>query len=193
MYDGFDKGHRREHADTVIEQSLTLADYYDVAVDMVYAIAAYHDTGLSKDRASHHLESGRIVRTDAALRQWFSEKDIETMAEAVEDHRASSKTEPRSIYGKIVAEADRQIDVDTILRRAIQFGFAHYPALSAEEHILRATTHLKEKYGKGGYLRLLLPESPNRKRLDYLQTLIADEPKLKERVTEIFREEYLKE
>lgn len=42
------------------------------------------------------------------------------MREAVEDHRASSDHEPRSIYGKIVAEADRIIDTDTTLRRTVR-------------------------------------------------------------------------
>jgi uncharacterized protein len=41
------------------------------------------------------------------------------MKEAVEDHRASSSRQPRSIYGKIVAEADRDIDTHEIFLRAI--------------------------------------------------------------------------
>ena len=46
----------------------------------------------------------------------------------VEDHRASTDHEPRSIYGKIVAEADRIIDPDITLRRTVQYGLKQNPA-----------------------------------------------------------------
>ena len=92
-YAGFDEAHRVDHARTVIEESLKLAGN-DVNIDMVYAIAAYHDTGLCEGREKHHLVSGRIIREDGTLRRWFTEDQIETMAQAAEDHRASSDHEP---------------------------------------------------------------------------------------------------
>ena len=46
--------------------------------------------------------------------------EIKLMKEAVEDHRASSKNPPRSIYGKIVAEADRDINPLKIIKRTIK-------------------------------------------------------------------------
>ena len=185
-YDGFDKAHQRDHAEYVIGQSLELAQHYDVDVDMVYAIAAYHDTGLTVDRKTHHLESGRIVREDLRLREWFSEEQIETMAQAVEDHRASSDHEPRSIYGKIVAEADRQIDGMTILRRTVQFGLSHYPELDKEGHWLRAREHLREKYAEGGYLKLWIPESTNAPRLRAFQELLKDSARVRELFEDIY-------
>lgn len=63
-YDHFDAAHRRNHADDVIRRSLDLATHYDVNIDMVYAIAAFHDTGLCEGRDTHHLVSGRIIRED---------------------------------------------------------------------------------------------------------------------------------
>ena len=96
-YDRFDAAHRRDHVEYVIAQSLKLAEHYDVDRDMVYAIAAYHDTGLAVDRKTHHLESGRIIRSDRSLRQWFNEARIAMMAQAAADHRASSDTDARSI------------------------------------------------------------------------------------------------
>ena len=173
-YDSFDAAHRRDHVEYVIAQSLKLAEHYDVDRDMVYVIAAYHDTGLAVDRKTHHLESGRIIRSDQNLRQWFSEGQIETMARAVEDHRASSDHEPRSIYGKIVAEADRQIDPETIIRRTVQYGLSHYPGLDREGHWNRMLEHLNEKYAEGGYLRLWIPESDNAGKLKELHEIIKD-------------------
>ncbi len=165
-YASFDEAHREDHVRTVIEQSLALAGYYDVDRDMVYAIAAFHDTGLSEGRERHHLVSGRIIREDQNLRKWFSEGQIEIMAQAAEDHRASSDHEPRSIYGRIVAEADRIIDGETIVRRTIQYGLSHYPELDREGHWRRMCEHLKEKYDYGGYLKLWIPQSPNAARLE---------------------------
>lgn len=188
-YAEFDKAHQESHARSVIEQSMKLAPYYDVNVNMVYIIAAYHDLGLQEDRKTHHLISGRIVREDERLREWFSLDQIEIMAQAVEDHRASSDHEPRSIYGKIVAEADRLIDQDTILRRTIQYGFKHYPEFGREAHIQRALDHLDEKYAEGGYLKLWIPESPNAKRLGELQQLIKDRKKIRQLVEEIYDQE----
>jgi len=165
-YARFDDAHKIDHARTVIAESLKLAEFYDVDKDMVYAIAAFHDTGLCEGREKHHLVSGRIIREDKRLRSWFSEEQIDTMAQAAEDHRASSDHEPRSIYGRIVAEADRIIDGPTIVRRTIQFGLSHYPELSREGHWDRMCAHLKEKYDYGGYLKLWIPESPNAARLE---------------------------
>ena len=174
-YAGFDEAHRVDHARTVIEESLKLAKIAGQAgndkgeainIDMVYAIAAYHDTGLCEGRENHHLVSGRIIREDGTLRRWFTEDQIETMAQAAEDHRASSGHEPRSIYGRIVAEADRIIDGETIVRRTIQFGLSHYPELDRQQHWERMCAHLKEKYDYGGYLKLWIPGSSNAARLE---------------------------
>lgn len=188
-YDNFDAGHRRDHATAVIDASMNLATRYDVSRDMVFAIAAFHDTGLCDGREHHHIRSAEIVRTDRRLREWFTPSEIETIADAVCDHRASNSYEPRSIYGKIVAEADRIIIPDTILRRSIQYGLSNYPALSPAEQIARAEAHIIEKYGENGYLRLWIPESPNAARLAELRTLIADTPRLRECLSHILAEE----
>ena len=181
LYDGFDAAHQRGHVDMVIEQSMAIAADLDVDMNMVYAIAAYHDTGLTADRKTHHLVSGRIVREDMWLRKWFSEEQIEIMAQACEDHRASSDHEPRSIYGKIVAEADRFIDPDTIIKRTVQYGLANYPELDKEGHWQRTVDHLNEKYAEGGYLRLWFENSPNVARLNALRKIIKDERLLREK------------
>lgn len=188
-YEHFDAAHRTDHVRTVIEQSLVLARNYEVDTDMVYTIAAYHDTGLACGRERHHLDAGRILTEDAMLRRWFTEKQIATMREAVEDHRASSDHEPRTIYGRIVAEADRVIAPETILRRTVQYGLANYPALDREGHWARCVAHLQEKYAEGGYLRLWIPESENARRLGELRAIIHDRQQLRELFDRLFDEE----
>ena len=179
-YDHFDAAHQRNHAEEVIERSLALAEHYDVDINMVYAIAAYHDTGLCEGRDTHHLVSGRIIREDQHLREWFDENQIETMAQAAEDHRASSGHEPHSIYGKIVAEADRLILPEKVIRRTIQFGLDHHPELDKEGQYQRFREHLLEKYSDSGYLRLWIPESENAACLEELRAIIRDENAMRE-------------
>ena len=178
-YDHFDQVHQRDHVLMVIRQSMELAERLDVNKEMVYAIAAYHDTGLCEGREHHHEVSARIIREDKRLREWFSEAEIAVMAEAAEDHRASSDHAPRTIYGCIVAEADRFIDPETIIRRTVQYGLEHYPELSREEHYRRMLAHLREKYGRGGYLHLWFDDSPNADRLEQLRTMMDDETLLR--------------
>lgn len=66
------------------------------------------------------------------------------MKEAVEDHRASASRQPRSIYGKIVAEADRDLDTEVVFRRAIQFGLEKYPDITPEQQWERFVMHMTE-------------------------------------------------
>lgn len=179
-YAHFDAAHQRNHAEEVIARSLALAEHYEVNINMVYAIAAYHDTGLCEGRDTHHLVSGCIIRDDKKLRKWFDEEQIETMAQAAEDHRASLGHEPRSIYGKIVAEADRLISPEKVIRRTIQFGLDHHPELNKEGQYQRFREHLLEKYSDTGYLRLWLPESENAPRLEELRRTIRDEKLMRE-------------
>ncbi|MBQ6101879.1 MAG: HD domain-containing protein [Bacteroidales bacterium] len=185
-YEHYDAAHQRDHIDAVILRSLELAKHYDVNVDMVYAIAAYHDTGICEGRETHHLVSGRIIREDKRLHDWFDEQQIETIAQAAEDHRASSTHEPRSIYGKIVAEADRLIVPETVIKRTIQYGLDHYPDYDKEGQYQRFKEHMTEKYSDRGYLRLWLPESDNATRLEELRKIIRDENKLRQ----TFEKEY---
>ena len=188
-YREFDSAHRMDHVLQVIRGSLELARHYDVDVDMVYTVAAYHDTGLCGGREEHHILSGKILRGDATLKHNFSPDKIETMAQAVEDHRASSSYAPRSIYGRIVAEADRIIDGPTIVRRTIQYGLSHYPQLDKEGHYRRFLEHMAEKYAQGGYLRLWIPQSPNAERLHAFQQLLKEPAATRE----MFEREWSKE
>ncbi len=173
-YEHFDRAHDVGHVRTVIARSLELAARYEVDADMVYAIAAYHDTGLVNGRENHHLDAGRILAADHELRRWFSEEQVEVMRQAVEDHRASAGHAPRSIYGRIVAEADRVIDAATIIRRTVQYGLDHCPGLDREGHFVRCLEHLREKYAEGGYLKLWIPESENARQLEALREVIRN-------------------
>ena len=163
--------------------------YPEIDKEVLYTAAACHDLGLEVDRKTHHVESGRIIREDQRLREWFTPEQIEVIAQAAEDHRASAKTPPRSLYGCLVAEADRMIVPETIIRRTVQYGLSHYPELDKEGHWQRTLDHLHEKYAEGGYLHLLIPGSPNEAPLEELREIIKYEPCLRQIFEKIFKEE----
>lgn len=189
QYASFDKAHKEDHARAVIERALEMGKGYEIDTDMLYTAAACHDLGLAVDRKTHHLESGRIIRANKDLCRWFTPEQIETIAQAAEDHRASATTPPRSIYGALVAEADRMIVPETIIRRTVQFGLSHHPDLDKEGHWQRTLEHLHEKYAEGGYLHLLIPGSPNEEPLARLRDIIRDEEQLRGMFDTIYAEE----
>lgn len=189
QYLQFDKAHRISHVRSVLNNSFPLAKNHKANLRMAYVVAAYHDLGLSVDREFHHLHSGKILRNDIALRFWFDEAQIEEMAQAVEDHRASRKESPRSIYGMIVAEADRDIQPLDIIRRTIQYGLSHYSYTDKDSHWIRTVEHLREKYSEQGYLKLWLEDSPNVAPLEELRRIISDQEALKAIFEKIYCEE----
>lgn len=190
-YAEFDRAHNLEHVTRVIRRSLDLVKATGADIDMVYTIAAYHDLGMSGPRAIHHLTGGKILAADNRLKKWFSSEQIKIMKEAIEDHRASASRAPRSLYGKIIAEADRDIDVEVVIRRTIQYGLGNYPELDKEGHWNRFKEHLDSKYSVNGYIRLWLPKSPNEKNLNDLRNLITNPSQLREVFERIFAEECL--
>lgn len=188
-YVAFGKSHGLTHVQRVIKNSLELAKFTGADINMVYVIAAYHDLGMSGPRAIHHITGGKILVSDARLKKWFSPERIQIMKEAVEDHRASASRQPRSIYGKIVAEADRDLDTETIFRRAVQYGIEKYPELDDDKQWERFASHMDEKYSRNGYVRLWLPNSPNQEKLRQLQAIIENRPLLRQWFERLYREE----
>lgn len=187
-YNAFGESHGLRHVTRVIKNSLRLADVTGADIDMVYVIAAYHDLGMEGPRAIHHLTSGKLLMADARLKKWFNADQLKVMKEAVEDHRASSSRQPRSIYGKIVAEADRDIDVHEIFLRAIQYGKENGPDKTVEEHWERFAQHMDEKYSNNGYIKLWIPNSPNEKALKELRNIIEDKKLLRKAFDDIWKE-----
>lgn len=179
QYDAFDGGHQRDHAQMVIDESLKLARAHGADEQMAFVIAAYHDLGLRYDRETHHLHSGEILMADQTLRRWFTEEQLLIMRDAVEDHRASSKNPPRTIYGAIVAEADRQINPTLVIHRTMAYSAKLFPDGDFETLYARSKEHLLEKYAEGGYMKLWLNSERNVQSLEDLRAIIRDEKQLR--------------
>lgn len=186
QYSQFDRAHNLEHVTRVIRNALDLVRTTGVDINMVYTIAAYHDLGMSGPRAVHHITGGKILASDARLKHWFTDEQIRIMREAVEDHRASASHSPRSLYGKIIAEADRDIVPEVVIRRTIEFGLANYPELDYEQQWQRFQQHMDEKYSAHGYIRLWIPGSPNERRLNELRNIISQPTLLRQEFDRLY-------
>ena len=151
-YEKNEQGHGIEHIKYVIKRSLEFSKQLEnINEEMIYTIAAYHDIGHHIDKDNHEKISAEILLKDNNLKEFFTQEQINTMAIAVEDHRASNKEEPRNIYGKIVSSSDRNTSMEETLKRAYSYNKKHYPNLNEQEIIEKCFNHLKDKYGKCGY------------------------------------------
>lgn len=186
LYSRNEEGHGIKHIKTVIRRSLELAKNYDVDLDMVYTIASYHDLGHSIDRRTHEIISAEIFMQDNIIRNWFTEEQRTIIKEAIEDHRASSTHNPRSIYGRIVSTADRTImDIDTSIKRSYSYGKKNFIELTEEEQIERVYQHLNEKYGENGYAKIYLEDREFEEALDQLRQALSDRSEFIERVRNV--------
>ena len=188
-YAAFGKSHGIPHVQRVVESSVRIAKSVGADVQMAYTVAAYHDLGMSGPRAIHHITGGRILEADKRLEKWFSREQIMVMKEAVEDHRASASRAPRNIYGKIVAEADRDLEPDSVFRRAVQYLLEANPEAGRDAHWKRFSMHMREKYSPGGYMSLWLPGTENEDKLKALRSIIADGERLAAEFSRIYSEE----
>lgn len=190
LYERNEKGHGIEHIKTVIDRSFVLSKDLDVNKEMVYVIASYHDLGHFIDAKTHEIISAKMLEEDKKLEDWFSKEEIQIMKEAVEDHRASCKYVPRSIYGKIISSADRTLlDIDTCIKRTYSYGKKHKNMKNEEEQIEEVYKHLSEKYGKDGYAKCYIKDEEFDKTLEKLQKELEDKEKFIGRIREVIKRE----
>lgn len=185
-YDKNDYGHGINHIKYVIDRSFKFASTVpDINYDMIYTIAAYHDIGHHIDAKNHEKVSAEILMGDDNLKKFFTDDEIKIMSEAVYDHRASMEGEPRSIYGKIVSSADRNVLVEIPLRRTYLYRKEHNPNDSLEKIMEESREHILNKFGKKGYAttKMYFEDLEYKKFLEDITALASD----KER----FRNKYL--
>ena len=179
VYDKNESGHGINHIMDVIKRSFELVkeNELDVNIDMVYVIAAYHDIGHHIDSKTHEIISAEMMSKDKELTKFFTEEELKTIKEAIEDHRASAKDNPRSIYGRIVSSADRNNKVEDCLRRTYTYGKKLNPNATDEELFLRAYDVLQNKFGENGYAKFYFKDSQYEKFLKELRELLKDKDK----------------
>lgn len=196
-YDKNEDGHKLDHIMYVIDRSFMFASRVpDVNLEMVYVIAAYHDIGHYIDAENYEKVSGEMLLKDKNLRRFFTDEEIKIMSEAVCDHRASSKSEPRSIYGKIVSSADRNVLVEIPLKRTYSYRKEQSPNSTLDEIIEESRQHLLDKFGKKGYAttKMYFEDEDYKKFLEDITVLASNEEEFKRRFLEVngLEEEYKK-
>ncbi len=178
-YSKNEPAHALGHIQHVINRSFELVNenQLNVNLDMVYVIAAYHDIGHHIDSKTHEIISADIMLKDENLKQFFTNEERQIIKEAIEDHRASAKDEPRSIYGRIVSSADRNNTIEACLKRTYTYGKKLNPDATDEELFLRAYDVLQNKFGENGYAKFYFKDSQYENFLKELRTLLQNKDK----------------
>lgn len=153
-YKNNDLGHGLDHIYYVINRIIQFAKKVpNINFDMVYTIATYHDIGHYVDSKNHEQVSSIMLLEDYNLKKFFSEEELKIMADAIFDHRASLKGEPRSVYGKIVSSADRNTSINVVLMRTYEYRKKHNSNQTLEQIIEESRKHILDKFGKSGYAK----------------------------------------
>lgn len=174
QYQQFDEAHQPSHVYQVIDNSFEIAKAYSTDDNIVYAVAVFHDLGLIQGRAGHEAMSKQLVLNDPFLEQFFDKETVELIGDAVEDHRASKQEEPRNLYGKIISEADLDLDYGRVLLRCIQYSLRNATFNNEAQLFEEVYKHLKEKYGSGSRMKLWLNYSVNTLNLADIRQRLTD-------------------
>jgi len=164
-YKSANKAHSVEHIKNVIEYAIMLARELHLNLDIIYTAAAYHDIGIlgwgcRDNKASHkhlrkyhHIYSARAVMQSNALRDFFNIKELKIISDACLDHRASNPKQPSSIFGKVIADADRLdgFELDVLFQRCLDYENFKYPNKEIDEIKADIYNHINDKYSFNGY------------------------------------------
>ena len=161
MYKNFDRAHNQTHFKFVVENCVCygkelIKKGIVIDLEIAFVVGAFHDIGICMGRENHAKSSGEIVRKNEKLKDFFNAETIEMIAQAVEDHSSHLEYEPRSVYGKIVADADRNNTAYLVFSRPIKYGLRHEKYLSREQQIERVYNFVQDKFGRSGYVKYWL-------------------------------------
>lgn len=147
--------HGMIHVNNVINNVMMLADYYNLDKNICYAMASYHDVGLKVDRDNHEKESGKFFIKDEVMKKFFTDEERTIIKEAIEDHRGSRKVEPRSIYGKVLSDSDRDFDIKLLAKRQLATSLKNCPQLSTGlEHFENCYSYIMKRINGEGHFNL---------------------------------------
>lgn len=178
VYEKNDQGHNLSHIKYVINRSIRFANTIpDINYDIVYTVAAYHDIGHHINPKKHELVSAEIMYNDNMLKKFFTDEERTIIKEAIEDHRASSDHDPRSIYGKIVSTADRYNTIQLCLSGSYSYTKKNHPDYNDEQIFETCHSHLNDKYGESGYAKFFFEDEEYKKFLLDIRALLSNKTK----------------
>lgn len=193
IYKTFDKAHNLSHFNYVVNNCVEygkalLQKEISLDLEIAYVVGAMHDIGISKGREGHAKSSGQMVRNESKLKSFFNQETIEIIAQAVEDHSSHLEYEPRNIYGKIVADADRNNSAYLVFSRPIKYGIKHESYRDRESHINRVYEFVQNKFGRNGYVKYWLDIPQTKKEQQAVWTLLDNEKLCKSYIAGLFDE-----
>lgn len=160
-----DPAHRQDHilavvnfaTDIAVMQKLTLQESR-----CLLAAAFMHDIGCNRDRDTHHLIGAILTaRLLGGEDSPFDADAVVVVCQAVHEHRASYKEKRSGLISDLTRIADAgRLNPETFGDRAISYRFNRFDAPDAHDNYLQikegiindAADHLKDKYGKNGYM-----------------------------------------
>ena len=192
-YKNFDKGHNVSHYNFVTKNCVSYAKQLiqkgqDIDLDIAFIVGAYHDIGLTCGRENHAIASAAIVRQDKMLNKYFNKDTIELIAQAVEDHSSHLNYEPRSIYGKLVSDADRNNSLYLVFSRPVKYGLKNESGKTRQQQIDRVFDFVNSKFGRNGYVKYWLDIEDTKKEQQAVWQLLDDEKACKAYIAGIFDE-----
>ncbi len=159
QYDLNEEGHNINHIITVINHAFDIAKNYNIDINILYTVVAYHDIAHHIDKDKHEKISANIMYDDLNLNTFFNKEELSIIKLAIEDHRASSSIIPRNIYGKIVSVADKNLTLKDAILRTYFYTKKHSPEYNTDEKIFdRIYEHLSEKFGENGYAKIYIKD-----------------------------------
>ena len=180
QYEKNDSGHSLEHIDYVVRRCFGFSEQFpDIDINMLYTIAVFHDIAHHIDKKNHEKLSAEMFYNNEKMKAFFSDEERLLIKEAIEDHRASSGSAPRSDYGKIISSADRSTDVDDFLRRTHAYTLKHFHDCTKVDMLQRAYEHTEQKYGKGGYAKHYVKDKEYEAFREEITLLLQDWEKFK--------------
>ena len=181
LYDTNIGGHGRDHILTVIMRSFEIKKEFDLSLKnkLILIIAAYHDIGYKKDPDNHEQVSSEIFLADKEIQKFLEPDEVQIVAEAIVDHRASLEYEARSEYGKLVSSADRETSVENMLKRSFLYqADKHADENPTIEQVIEYSfKKLTKKFGKDGYAKMYFPDKKYTSYLKEMQELLENKEK----------------
>lgn len=154
FYENKDAAHGLDHVDGVAMTACniidSLSDYNEYRPAI---IAAYAHDIFCENREHHHDLSARWVRENAEILHNLFEmevSDIEDIANACREHRASYTDKYSSVLSQVISAADRGYpDLEQMTRRSLKF----HSQSSFDVAVRAVHHHIPDKYGADGYAR----------------------------------------
>lgn len=184
-------GHGIKHIEYVIQRSFEIVKEFnlDVNRNMVYTIAAFHDIGYRENPEKHEKASSKMFKNDKNMSKFFDGEQLKTIEEAIVDHRASLGYEARSIYGKIVSSADRDISVENLLKRSFLYFLDKLQKENPTtmEVVEYSYKKLLLKYGNDGYAKMYYPDKKYQEFSKEIRSLLENKEKYIDKQMEIVK------